>query len=85
MISDILVMTTVQFPKEIEDEFLVGRMREIRDAELKATDFWGLSDFTMTAAQIQYRQDLRDLPNIFTPAIDGNGQLVMTDFPTYAP
>ena len=76
-------MTTVQFPQGVEDEFLVQRMRDIRDAELKATDFWALADFTMTDAQIQYRQELRDLPSNTTPSIDENGQLVMTDFPTY--
>jgi hypothetical protein len=81
MISDILIMSTVQFPQGVEDEFLVQRMRDIRDAELKATDFWALADFTMTTAQIEYRQALRDLPDNFTPAIDENGQLVMTDFP----
>ena len=82
MISDILVMTTVQFPQGVEEEFLIERMRNIRDAELKATDFWALADFTMTDDQKEYRQALRDLPNNFTPAIDENGQLVMTDFPT---
>jgi len=82
MISDILTMTTVQFPQGIEEEFLIERMRDIRDAELKATDFWALADFIMTDAQKEYRQALRDLPDNFTPAIDSNGHLVMTDFPT---
>jgi len=82
MVSNILTMTTVQFPQGIEEEFLIERMRDIRDAELKATDFWALADFTMTDAQKEYRQTLRDLPNNFIPAIDGGGQLIMTDFPT---
>ncbi len=82
MISDYLIMNQFQFPQGIEEEFLIERMRNIRDAELKATDFWALADFTITDAQKEYRQALRDLPNNFTPAIDENGQLVMTDFPT---
>ena len=82
MISDYLIMNQFQFPQGVEEEFLIERMRNIRDAELKATDFWALADFTITDAQKEYRQALRDLPNNFTPAIDENGQLVMTDFPT---
>jgi len=82
MISDYLIMNQFQFPQGVEEEFLIERMRNIRDAELKATDFWALADFTITDAQKEYRQALRDLPNNFTPAIDENGQLIMTDFPT---
>ena len=59
-------------------------LREIRDAELKATDFWGVSDRTMTDAQKTYRQELRDCIATITPEIDSGGFLVMTDFPTYS-
>lgn len=38
-------------------------LRQTRDQLLKETDHWGLSDTTtMTQAQIDYRQALRDLP-----------------------
>ena len=67
MISDILIMTSYQYPQDVPKEELVRRLREIRDAELKATDFWGLSDRTMTDAQKTYRQALRDLPANQTP------------------
>lgn len=83
MISDILIMTSYQYPQDVPEEELVRRLREIRDAELKATDFWGLSDRTMTDAQKTYRQELRDCIATITPAIDSNGFLIMTEFPTY--
>ena len=84
MISDILIMTSYQYPQDVPEEELVRRLREIRDAELKATDFWGLSDRTMTDAQKTYRQELRDCITTITPAIDSGGFLVMTEFPTYS-
>jgi|TARA_R100000084_G_C4546266_1_gene97927 hypothetical protein len=83
MISDILIMTYYQYPQDVPEEELVRRLREIRDAELKATDFWGLSDRTMTDAQKKYRQELRDCIATIKPKIDKDGHLVMTDFPTY--
>tara|TARA_R100000781_G_C4051858_1_gene117892 strand:- start:95 stop:352 length:258 start_codon:yes stop_codon:yes gene_type:complete len=83
MISDILIMTNYQYPKDVPTSELTRRLREIRDAELKATDFWGCSDLTMTDAQKTYRQELRDCIATITPAIDSKGQLIMTDFPTY--
>lgn len=38
------------------------KARSDRDTLLAKTDVWALSDRTMTAAQTQYRQDLRDIP-----------------------
>jgi len=38
------------------------QMRVQRDRLLKETDVWALSDRTMTDAQKNYRQALRDLP-----------------------
>ena len=40
----------------------LGFLRDERNRLLKDTDWWGVSDNTMTAAQTKYRQDLRDLP-----------------------
>jgi hypothetical protein len=84
MISDILIMTSYQYPQDAPVEELTRRLREIRDAELKATDFWGLSDRTMTEAQRTYRQELRDCISTITPEIDSDGFLVMSEFPTYS-
>ena len=38
-------------------------LRLRRNALLAQTDWWGISDNTMTDAQKKYRQDLRDLPS----------------------
>lgn len=38
--------------------------RAWRDQELKDTDFYGLSDQTITAAMSTYRQELRDMPTL---------------------
>ena len=38
-------------------------LREKRNDLLAETDWWGTSDNTMTADQIKYRKDLRDLPS----------------------
>ena len=38
-------------------------LRKTRNDLLTETDWWGVSDRTMTDAQKKYRQDLRDLPS----------------------
>tara|TARA_Y100000593_G_scaffold92289_1_gene183387 strand:- start:708 stop:923 length:216 start_codon:yes stop_codon:yes gene_type:complete len=38
-------------------------IRETRNDRLRQTDWWAVSDRTMTSAQTKYRQDLRDLPS----------------------
>ena len=44
-------------------------LRHLRDEKLKETDYWALSDRSMSEAQTKYRQDLRDLPaNTSDPA-----------------
>lgn len=43
-------------------ESLAISIRTQRDELLKDTDWWALSDHTMTAQQAAYRQALRDLP-----------------------
>ena len=37
--------------------------RTFRDTLLLETDWWGVSDLTMTDAQTTYRQALRDIPD----------------------
>tara|TARA_B100000085_G_scaffold46070_1_gene39309 strand:+ start:590 stop:916 length:327 start_codon:yes stop_codon:yes gene_type:complete len=39
-----------------------SEMRAIRNQLLDETDWWAVSDRTMTSAQTNYRQALRDLP-----------------------
>jgi len=38
------------------------QMRQLRNERLAETDWWAMSDRTMTQAEIDYRQALRDLP-----------------------
>ena len=37
-------------------------IRDKRNRLLAETDWWGVSDRTMSSAETKYRQDLRDLP-----------------------
>ena len=46
-------------------------LRRQRDAKLAECDWWGASDNTMTTAQTNYRQALRDLPDGASPTWDG--------------
>ena len=41
----------------------IARLREDRNRKLSATDFYALSDVTMSEAMTNYRQALRDLPS----------------------
>jgi hypothetical protein len=41
----------------------LARLRRERNQFLAATDFYALSDVTMSEAMTTYRQDLRDLPS----------------------
>ena len=45
-------------------------LREERDRKLADTDWWAMSDRTMTDAQTTYRQALRDVPASYT-SLDG--------------
>ena len=45
-----------QFDRDIE------RLRDDRNRNLAATDWYALQDVTMSDAMAAYRQDLRDLP-----------------------
>ena len=40
----------------------IARLRQQRNQLLAETDFYALSDVTMSEAMATYRQDLRDLP-----------------------
>jgi hypothetical protein len=41
----------------------IARLREDRNRKLSATDFYALSDVTMSEDMTTYRQALRDLPS----------------------
>ena len=41
-------------------------LRQERDKKLAETDWWALSDRSMTSEQTAYRQALRDFPNTIT-------------------
>ena len=45
-----------------EDDRALASMREDRNSRLGATDWYGVSDLTMSSDMTTYRQDLRDLP-----------------------
>jgi len=42
-------------------EFNLAALRRLRDLKLSETDWWAVSDRTMTAQQTAYRQALRDI------------------------
>jgi hypothetical protein len=45
-------------------------LRKERDKKLAETDWWANSDLTMTQAQIDYRQALRDITNSYSSYLD---------------
>jgi hypothetical protein len=57
------------------------QLRQQRNAKLFETDWQATSDRTMTNEQQIYRQQLRDLPEISTPALGENGQLTGVTWP----
>ena len=60
----------------------IQELRMLRNIHLSATDWWGLSDRTMSKQQTAYRQALRDLPkNSPDVAFDDNGNLINVDWP----
>ena len=50
----------------------IARLREDRNRKLSATDFYALSDVTMSEEMTTYRQDLRDLPSGLTTVEEVN-------------
>ena len=50
-------------------------LRIERDRLLAVTDWWAVSDRTMTSEQSAYRQALRDLPDTATPVLDPTSAL----------
>ena len=56
---------------ELTNAAPMKELRRQRDAKLAECDWWGASDQTMTTAQTNYRQALRDLPDGAEPTWDG--------------
>ena len=57
-------------------------LRTKRDTLLSESDWWAMSDLTMTADQTAYRKALRDLPSTASPELDADVQLTNVTWPT---
>lgn len=51
---------------ELQNEKPLKDLRRERNARLTATDWWGVSDRTMTQAETDYRQALRDITDTYS-------------------
>ena len=56
---------------ELTNAAPMKELRRQRNEKLAETDWWAGSDHTMTTAQTNYRQALRDLPDGADPTWDG--------------
>ena len=56
----------------------IENLRQRRNALLSLTDFYGLSDVTMSDEMKQYRQDLRDI----TEGLSTKEEVEAVEFPT---
>ena len=66
---DASAVTTKQ--NELQAVYKLDELRTERNRLLAETDWWDMSDTpTMTAAQITYRQALRDITNTYTSLDD---------------
>ena len=61
--TDMSPYTTVEYQDVTWDH-----LREMRNEELKATDWWALKDLTLSAARKAYRAFLRDMPSTYSTA-----------------
>jgi len=59
------------------------QLRQQRNQLLQQSDWMAVADRTMTQAQIDYRQALRDLPATADPQLDENGNLTNVTWPVY--
>jgi len=67
---------------ELNNAAPMAELRNQRDAKIAATDFYALSDVTMSEAWKTYRQSLRDLPASSSPSLDSSGALTNVTWPT---
>ena len=71
---------------EFADKWAAEPMRQLRLERtrlLVQSDWMAVADRTMTQAQIDYRQALRDLPETAEPQLDEQGNLTNVTWPTY--
>jgi hypothetical protein len=68
---------------ELEAAEPLRQLRQQRNQLLSETDWMAVADRTMTQAQIDYRQALRNLPETADPQLDENGNLTNVTWPTY--
>jgi hypothetical protein len=68
---------------ELEAAEPMRKLREQRNQLLAESDWMAVSDRTMTQAQIDYRQALRDLPETADPQLDEQGNLTNVTWPAY--
>ena len=66
---------------ELKNAEPIKELRRQRDALLAETDFYALSDVTMSSEMQTYRQALRDLPDGASPTLT-DGVLGNVTFPT---
>ena len=57
-------------------------LRLERDEKLAETDWWAVSDLTMSNDRKTYRQALRDLPSSADPKLDSDNFLTNVTWPT---
>ena len=88
--TQILKFANNQFIVEDSTELLAQKqeeplrlLRQQRNQLLQQSDWMAVSDRTMTQAQIDYRQALRDLPETADPQLDENGNLTNVTWPSY--
>ena len=65
------------------NEESMTQLRIERNQLLAQSDWMAVADRTMTQAQIDYRQALRDLPETANPQLDEQGNLTNVTWPTY--
>lgn len=66
---------------ELNDAEPMKVLRRERDILIAETDWWASSDLTMSTAQTNYRQALRDITTQ-TPSLDDDGKLTGIEWPT---
>ena len=66
---------------ELEAAEPLRLLRKQRNQLLAQSDWMAVADRTMTQAQIDYRQALRDLPATAEPQLDENGNLTNVNWP----
>ena len=68
---------------ELEAAEPLRQLRQQRNQLLSETDWMAVADRTMTQAQIDYRQALRNLPETADPQLDEQGNLTNVTWPVY--